>query len=154
MAVYIDGIVGCKRIEQARNLYQIFTDSPFIHKIENKHHDSVKERDQLFWIGIIPKGIGLGVPYDTSDDRERYRSKRGEIVAWFYDTLRARNDFEIALFGWEAGDNWFDPEGETFLVDTVRFPDTFYPNGGLVVANKYSEPPSLSPVCLRICATE
>ena len=139
MAEYISGVVGCKRMDQALSLHQEFTDLPFIHKIQNENYDAVRERDKLFWVSIVPKGIGRGVPYDSSDDVDRYAMKRVEIIDSIYEFLRARGDFEIAIIGWEISDQWFDPlapESDSIMVGTVRIRQHLYPNGGLVVRHE------------------
>ena len=136
MAEYISGVVGCKRMDQALGLHQELTGLPFIHKFDYENYDPVRERDHLFWFSIVPKGIGHGVPCDSSEDRERYGVKRVEIIDSIYELLRGRDDFEIAIMGLEISDQWFDPlapESDSIMVGTVRIPEQLYPNGGLVV---------------------
>ena len=87
-----------------------------------------------WWINLLPKGVGYGVPHDRGNFIETH-AECLRIVREIYEFIRSAPPFICALAGWEIEDRLFDLE-EADLVwehETVRFNGVFVDNPGAVI---------------------
>ena len=137
MAIYFDGLVGTKSQSSAAQAVKRLA-SRF-----SLHHESPSQwspKSQLYWVSVVPRGMGLGVPYDDEQDREKFKTERKTFARDFYEMIRRENDIEVALLGWEISDRWFDPtEKNRVLAGVTQIPNDMISMPGLVVSNEILE---------------
>ena len=137
MAVYFDGLIGCPTLQCAKETSAAITSLEYIHPPRDREF---RNRDGLWWVSFLPKGLGLGVPYDSDLNRETYSHRRQEIALAIHGELKGIKNFEIALLGWEVTDRWFDPtETEFVSYGTVRVPVNTDKSPGLIVSQQIWE---------------
>ena len=136
MAIYLDGFVACESETHAMSFKQSLGELEFLHPIP----DTAIQRDSLWWISFVPKGLGLGVPYDTDQMRQDFGPNASKLISAIYKRLKGRTDFKIFLVGWEACDTFFAPEEiDHIRLGGVRFPEHLYTTEGLVLSNELYE---------------
>ena len=134
MAFYLCGFVGCDSRSQAASIGRSLDSFEFLHPISD---NAIFERDSLWWIHFVPKGLGLGVPGDTDEMRNAFRPISGDLIDKIYRMFSSRSDYKIFLIGWEVGDAMFDPEENQHIeIDGIRFPKVLYAIDGLVLSHE------------------
>ena len=137
MAIYFDALVGTKSQPSAARIAKRLVSNFSL------HYEAPAEwtpKYQLYWISIIPRGMGLGVPYDDDQDCEQFGSEQANFAKDFYELIRKEDGVEVALLGWEIADQWFDPTEENKIVaGLTQIPDSMTSMPGLVVSEEIIE---------------
>jgi hypothetical protein len=135
MAVYIDGLIAADSFEDASRIQGSFKELPYVHDDPGNCYVPYEDENHVWWIDIIPRGIGYGVPFDSQSDRDRFADHRSEILAKLYEHLRKCVGFKLALFGLEIGERFYDiDEDQECIVGCFRMPRDLVTAEGLVVS--------------------
>jgi len=135
MALYIDGIIACNCRDDALRIDSSFKNLPFVHNLDD--YTPHEDENNIWWISLIPKGIGYGVPYDSPYDRARIALMRPSILASLYEHLRTCAGYKLALFGWDVGERFHDiDEDQHCFLGGVPMPRDLTTNEGLVVSEE------------------
>ena len=132
MAFYFDGVICTATRLAAESLLESLGRSFELHSMG----DRIRKESSVFYLSVIPRGMGLGVPYDSDDDVKRNSHQRKQFAKEFYDKIAGEKDVLVALLGWEIEDAWFDPT-ETNKIDIgiTQLPNCLTSVPGLVVSD-------------------
>ena len=137
MAIYFDMTICAGRSpKNALHLKAHFADMDCI------MHDHCKleeiDEDGVYWINIVPKGFGFGVPGDDSGQITS-SAKRLSIIKSIYHKLQQISRFEFAVMGWDAGDFVHQLNDNVMEINGIRINSDLLNSPGVVLLKKHWE---------------
>jgi len=106
---------------------------------EDWRDEAGDDAPDAWWIGLVPRGMGYGVPADLghfieSDDERR------EVVTALYDRLRSAPPFLAAFCGFEVGEaiTERDAPDEIVFLDGVWFNEVGLGTSGTVLPEAWA----------------
>ena len=132
MATYFDGVICTATSLAAESLLESLGRSFELHSMGYR----IRKESSVFYLSVIPRGMGLGVPADSDDDVKRYSHQRKQFAKEFYDKIAGEEGVLVALLGCEINDAWFDPtETNKIDIEITQLPSCLTSVPGLVVSN-------------------
>ena len=137
MAIYFDmAICTGKSSQNALHIKAHFSrmdciiqDYPFLEQCDDNGN---------WWITLVPKGFGFGVPWDKGP-LINSKGERLVIIKSIYHQLQQISKFEFAVMGWEAADYVKDLDDQVVEIDGIKINADYISAPGTVMLKEHWE---------------
>lgn len=131
MAIYFDMAICTGKSSQNAlhikahfaDMESIIQDYPFLERCDDEGN---------WWITLVPKGFGFGIPWDKSE-LINSQAKRLAIIKSIYGRLQKISKFELAVMGWEAADFVRDLDDQVAKIGGIKISADYLSTPGTVL---------------------